>query len=54
MTGSSLNWWKGGGEVSVHSRVVAPSPHGLSPAGRLRTKASKTPTRKISTAEGEM
>ena len=27
--GSSLNWWKGGGDVSVHSRVVAPSPQGL-------------------------
>ena len=24
--------WKGGGEGSLHSRVVAPTPHGLSPA----------------------
>src|SRR4051812_7006941 len=30
--GSSLNWWKGGGEDRVHSRVVAPTPQGLSGA----------------------
>src|SRR3546814_232557 len=30
--GSSLNWWNGGGLDSVHSSVVAPSPHGLSAA----------------------
>src|SRR3546814_854836 len=30
--GSSLNWWSGGGLDSVHSSVVAPSPHGLSAA----------------------
>src|SRR5688500_10284324 len=30
--GSVLNWWNGGGLGSVHSRVVAPSPHGLSGA----------------------
>ena len=31
--GSVSNWWYGGGEEIVHSSVVAPSPHGLSPAG---------------------
>ena len=36
ITGSVLNWWNGGGEDSVHSSVVAPAPHGLSPAGSLR------------------
>ena len=36
MRGSTSNWWNGGGEDSVHSSVVAPSPHGLSPATRLR------------------
>ena len=30
------NWWNGGGEDSVHSSVVAPAPHGLSPACSLR------------------
>ena len=28
-----------GGEGKLHSRVVAPRPHGLAPAGALRTKA---------------
>ena len=28
--GSSSKVWNGGGELSVHSSVVAPSPHGLS------------------------
>src|SRR3546814_4893360 len=30
--GSVSNWWYGGGLGSVHSSVVAPSPHGLSAA----------------------
>ena len=30
--GSVSNWWNGGGELSVHSSVVAPSPQGLSGA----------------------
>src|SRR3546814_19460857 len=30
--GSVPNWWYGGGLGSVHSSVVAPSPHGLSAA----------------------
>ena len=30
--GSTSNWWKGGGEDSVHSSVVAPGPQGLSAA----------------------
>src|SRR5690606_2354855 len=37
------NWWNGGGEDSVHSSVVAPSPHGLSAACCLRAKASTRP-----------
>ena len=27
--GSSSKVWNGGGEVTVHSKVVAPSPHGF-------------------------
>ena len=48
-TGSSLNWWVGGGEDRVHSRVVAPSPHGLATPGRRRMAASASMTRKTST-----
>src|SRR5262249_38802247 len=43
--GSTLNWWNGGGEESVHSRVVAPGPHGLSAAFSLRTKACARPAK---------
>ncbi len=43
MRGKVLNWWKGGGDDSVHSSVVAPSPHGLSAACCLRAKAVKMP-----------
>ncbi|MND02714.1 hypothetical protein D3C83_221960 [compost metagenome] len=49
-----MNVWNGGGEVRVHSSVVAPTPHGLSPATRLRMKASAMHSRKISTAKPEM
>src|SRR5262249_19188361 len=52
--GSCSHWWYGGGEDSCHSRVVAPSPHGLSPARRFLEKASKTPYRKIPTANAEI
>ena len=38
--GSVSNVWNGGGEGSVHSSVVAPTPHGLSPASRFFAKAS--------------
>src|SRR5215475_965748 len=48
MSGSSLYWWNGGGDGSVHSSVVAPGPHGLSAAFCLRAKAWKTPKKKIS------
>ena len=41
--GSSENWWNGGGEESVHSSVVAPSPHGLLAAFSLRMNACATP-----------
>lgn len=40
--GNCSHWWKGGGEESCHSSVVAPSPHGLAPASRFFAKASKT------------
>src|SRR5438309_57250 len=36
INGSSLYWWNGGGDGSVHSSVVAPAPHGLSAALSLR------------------
>ncbi len=50
MRGNSSHWWNGGGEDSCHSRVSAPSPHGLSAALRFLEKASKTPNRKTATA----
>src|SRR3546814_18782913 len=34
ITGSFSSWWNGGGEDSVHSSVVAPSPHGLGSEAR--------------------
>lgn len=39
MRGNDSKVWKGGGEGSVHSNVVAPSPHGLATARRLIQKA---------------
>ena len=41
--GSSSQTWKGGGEESCHSSVVAPSPQGFSAITRLRLNASKIP-----------
>src|SRR3546814_12460046 len=41
ITGSFSYWWNGGGEDSVHSSVVAPSPPGLSATFFLRTSAYK-------------
>ena len=39
-TNGKVWWvWKGAGEGTVHSRVVAPTPHGLAGAGTLRPKA---------------
>ena len=52
--GSSLNWWNGGGEGSVHSSVFALGPHGLSPALRLATNISMTTTRNQRVAAAEM
>ena len=37
--GSVSNWWKGGGDGSVHSSVVAPMPQGLAGASLFRAKA---------------
>ena len=51
--GSTENWWNGGGEVSVHSSVVAPAPHGLFAAFSLRRKACDTPNRKTNTPKAE-
>ncbi|VTO11897.1 Uncharacterised protein [Brevundimonas vancanneytii] len=48
-TGSSLNWWCGGGEDRVHSSVVAPSPHGLASALRRRMADSTSSTRNTPT-----
>ena len=42
MRGNVSYWWKGGGEGSVHSSVVAPTPQGLSPATRFFANASQT------------
>ena len=47
--GSSSKVWNGGGDATVHSKVVAPSPHGLFAAVCFLVKAynkfiKKTPT----------
>src|SRR3546814_6431418 len=42
ITGSFSYWWNGGGEDSVHSSVVAPSPHGLSATFFLRRSEEHT------------
>ena len=52
--GSTSNWWNGGGDVSVHSSVVAPAPHGLFAAASLRMNEVITLNRKISTPKAEM
>src|SRR5262245_9181821 len=52
--GSSLNWWNGGGDGSVHSSVVAPGPHGLAAAFSLRANAWNTPMKKITRPNDEM
>jgi hypothetical protein len=52
--GSVSNWWNGGGDESVHSSVVAPTPHGLLPATLFLTKASTMPKKKISTPNPEI
>ena len=52
--GSVSKQWKGGGEDSVHSSVVAPSPQGLSAACTLRWNASAMPAKKTSSAAAEM
>jgi hypothetical protein len=45
--------WNGGGEGSVHSSVVAPAPHGLGPASRLRAKARSKLAKNISMPTAE-
>ena len=46
--------WKGTGDGSPHSKVVAPAPHGLAPAARFRAKPWNTQTRKTITPTVEM
>lgn len=43
--GNVSYWWNGGGEGSVHSSVVAPSPHGFPAALSLRENACAMPTK---------
>jgi hypothetical protein len=43
--GRVSNWWKGRGEGSVHSSVVAPTPNQFGAALSLRAKASAILTR---------
>src|SRR6266446_10811591 len=42
-SGSTSNWWNGGGDGRVHSRVDVPGPHGLFAALSLRMKARTIP-----------
>ena len=52
--GSASKVWNGGGEDTCHSRVVAPSPHGLSAALRFEIKASTISARNTSVAAAEI
>ena len=52
--GKISNWWKGGGEDSVHSRVVAPAPQGLSAAFSFRQKAKIIPAKNTTKPVAEM
>ena len=52
--GKSSNEWKGGGELSFHSNVVAPLPHGFFCAFLRLINASSTTTTKKKAANTEM
>src|SRR5215203_7375528 len=52
--GKVSNWWKGGGDGSVHSSVVAPAPHGLAAARSLRMSACANPTKNTIKPASEM
>jgi hypothetical protein len=52
--GKVSNWWKGGGDGSVHSSVVAPAPHGLPAARCLRMNACAKPTKNTIKPASEM
>src|SRR5690348_14749972 len=54
MTGNSSYVWKGGGEGSIHSKVVAPSPQGLAAAFRPARKVWKRMKTKNSVAANEI
>ena len=54
ISGSVSYWWKGGGDGSVHSSVVAPGPHALAAARSLRMKACATPKKNTSVPKPEM
>ena len=49
--GSVSDWWNGGGLLSVHSSVVAPSPHGLPGAFLPAISDQTTLTKKIAMPE---
>jgi len=52
--GSVSKQWNGGGEDSVHSSVVAPSPHGFASACRFFANATAIPAKKTRTPRAEM
>ena len=54
ISGSVSYWWKGGGDGSVHSSVVAPGPQGLAAARSLRRKACATPKKTTSVPKPDM
>src|ERR1700676_5200699 len=54
ISGSVSYWWNGGGDSSVHPRVVAPGLQGLAAAGTLRRKACATPKKNTSVPTPEM
>src|SRR5689334_13804021 len=54
ITGRTSNWWNAGGDESVHSRVVAPAPHGLAAACSRRINAWAIANRNTSKPSPEM
>ena len=52
--GKTSNWWKDGGEDSVHSRVVAPAPQGLPAAFSFRQNAKIIPAKNTTKPMAEM
>jgi hypothetical protein len=52
--GKMSYWWKGGGDGSVHSRLVAPAPQGLPAAFSFRQKAKIIPAKNTTKPVAEM